>query len=71
MELGDASAEERSARDSLKSKWQEIDTVQSIVNKVKNAVSIDDIDNRVNNPHCSLSQEAHFAHQPHAAVYFL
>lgn len=49
VELEAASAEERSARDSLKSKWQEFDSVQSVVNKVKNAMSIDDINNRVSN----------------------
>ncbi|KAK4744422.1 hypothetical protein SAY87_010734 [Trapa incisa] len=47
VELEAASAKERTARDSLKSKWLEIDSVQSVLNKVKNSMSIDDISNRI------------------------
>ncbi|KAK4745754.1 hypothetical protein SAY87_012066 [Trapa incisa] len=57
VELEDANAEERSARESLKSKWQEIDTVQSAVNKVKDAMSIDDIDQRIHNMEQKIEHE--------------
>lgn len=42
-----ALAEERAARDLLKSKRQEIDSLQSMITKVKNAISVEDIDGRV------------------------
>lgn len=37
----------RAARDLLKAKRQEIDSVQSVITKVKNAMSVEDIDGRV------------------------
>lgn len=39
--------EERAARDSVKSKRQEMDSVQLMINKVKNAIAVEDIDGRV------------------------
>jgi len=42
-----AVSEGRAARDLLRSKRQEIDSVQSVITKVKNAMSIGDIDGRV------------------------
>lgn len=39
--------EDRAARDSVKSKRQEMDSVQFVINKVKNAMSVEDIDGRV------------------------
>ncbi|KAJ4702371.1 Proton pump-interactor 1 [Melia azedarach] len=42
-----ALAEERAARDLLKSKRQEIDSLQSMITKVKNAISVEDIDGRI------------------------
>lgn len=57
VELEAASADERFARESLKSKWQETDNLQSIVKKVKDAMSIDDVDNRV----CNLPTLEHTA----------
>lgn len=39
--------EEKAARELLKSKRQEIDSLQVMINKVKNAISIEDIDGRV------------------------
>ena len=42
-----ALSEERAARELLKSKFQEIDSVQSVINRVKNALSVKDIDCRV------------------------
>ena len=40
-------AEERTARELLRSKRQEMDSVQSMINKVKNAISVEDIGGRV------------------------
>lgn len=42
-----AVSEGRAARDLLKSKRQEIDSVQLVITKVKNAMSVEDIDGRV------------------------
>lgn len=42
-----AISDERSARESLKSKRQEIDSVQSRINMMKNAISVEDIDGSV------------------------
>lgn len=42
-----ALTEERAARDSFKSKRHEMDSVQFMINKVKNAISVEDIDGRV------------------------
>lgn len=42
-----ALAKERAQRELLRSKRQEIDSVQSVINKVKNARSVEDIDVRV------------------------
>ncbi|XP_047327656.1 uncharacterized protein LOC124931269 [Impatiens glandulifera] len=42
-----AKSEEKAARGLVKSKRQEIDAVQSIINKVKNAITVDDIDIRI------------------------
>ncbi|KAH7566964.1 hypothetical protein JRO89_XS07G0001300 [Xanthoceras sorbifolium] len=39
--------EEKAAREMLKSKRQEIDSLQSVINKVKNAISVEDIDGRI------------------------
>ncbi|XP_010498551.1 PREDICTED: calponin homology domain-containing protein DDB_G0272472-like [Camelina sativa] len=44
-----AMAEERSARKAMHSKRQEIDTLQSVISRVKSAASVDDIDSRVHN----------------------
>lgn len=42
-----AKAEERAARRLVKLKRQEIDSVQSVINRVKNAISVEDIDTRI------------------------
>ncbi|KAK3029004.1 hypothetical protein RJ639_038207 [Escallonia herrerae] len=42
-----AKSEERAARRSVKLKRQEIDSVQSVINRVKNAISVEDIDGRI------------------------
>ncbi|KAL0545314.1 hypothetical protein IC582_015192 [Cucumis melo] len=44
-----AVTEGRAARDLLKSKRLEIDSVQSVITKVKNAMSVEDIDGRIRN----------------------
>lgn len=44
-----AVSEGRAARDLLKSKRLEIDSVQSVITKVKNAMSVEDIDGRIRN----------------------
>lgn len=49
-----ALSEERAARDLLKSKFQEMDSVQSMINRVKNAMSVKDIDGRVSAVFCYL-----------------
>ncbi|XP_022982000.1 uncharacterized protein LOC111480984 [Cucurbita maxima] len=52
-----AVSEGRAARDLLKSKRQEIDSVQSVITKVKNAMSIGDIDGRVRSIEHSIEHE--------------
>lgn len=47
MKIEDARKEERAIRDSVTSKRQEIDSIQSILAKLKNVHSIADIDKRV------------------------
>ncbi|KAL5557642.1 hypothetical protein UlMin_033853 [Ulmus minor] len=42
-----ALTEERAARDTFKSKRQELDSVQFVINKVKDAKSLEDIDGRI------------------------
>lgn len=42
-----AASKERAARDLLKSKRQEMDSVQFMINKVKNAMSVEDLDGQV------------------------
>lgn len=42
-----AKSEERAARRLVRLKRQEIDSAQSVINKVKNAMSVEDIDSRV------------------------
>jgi hypothetical protein len=44
-------SEEKAARNLLRSKRQEMDSAQSEINRVKNAISVEDIDVRV---HTSL-----------------
>lgn len=50
-------SEERAVRDLFKSKRQEMDSVQSVINKVKNAMSIEDIDNRIYNIKYTMEHE--------------
>ncbi|XP_023918401.1 uncharacterized protein LOC112029955 isoform X2 [Quercus suber] len=52
-----AMAEERSARELLKSKRQEMDSVQSMINKVKNAISVEDIGGRIRNMEHAMQHE--------------
>lgn len=40
-------SEEKAARNLLRSKRQEMDSAQSEINRVKNAISVEDIDGRV------------------------
>ncbi|KAH7523349.1 uncharacterized protein LOC107416050 [Ziziphus jujuba] len=49
--------EERAARDSVKSKRQEVDSVQLMINKVKNAISVEDIDGRIRNMEHMIEHE--------------
>ena len=42
-----ARSEERAARDLFKAKRQEMDTLQLMINKVKNAMSVEDMDSKV------------------------
>uniref|UniRef100_A0A1D1XS90 Cingulin n=1 Tax=Anthurium amnicola TaxID=1678845 RepID=A0A1D1XS90_9ARAE len=53
----DARKEERAARDAVASKRQEIDSIQSILSKLKNATSISDIDSRIHNLQQRISHE--------------
>jgi hypothetical protein len=48
--LDAAKSEERAARDLLRSKRQEMDSVQSKINIVKNAINVEDIGARVCTP---------------------
>ncbi|KAM7256657.1 hypothetical protein ACFE04_012398 [Oxalis oulophora] len=52
-----AIAEERAARDLLKSKRKEMDAVQVVINKVKDAMSIEDIDVRLHSLEHMISHE--------------
>ncbi|XP_034675680.1 microtubule-associated protein futsch isoform X2 [Vitis riparia] len=52
-----ALSEERSARDLLKSKFQEMDSVQSVINRVKNAMSVKDIDGRIRHMEHAIEHE--------------
>jgi len=45
--------EERAARELLKSKRQEMDSVQSTMNRLNNAISVGDIDSKVMHSFCS------------------
>ncbi|XP_031270104.1 axoneme-associated protein mst101(2) [Pistacia vera] len=49
--------EEKAARELLKSKRQEIDSLQAIINKVKNAISVEDIDGRIRNMEHKIAHE--------------
>lgn len=50
----------RTSKRSVKSKRAEIDSLQSVINKVKNAISVEDIDARV----CSLPLSHECLHIP-------
>ncbi|KAF3945307.1 hypothetical protein CMV_028302 [Castanea mollissima] len=52
-----AMAEERTARELLRSKRQEMDSVQSMINKVKNAISVEDIGGRIRNMEHAMQHE--------------
>ncbi|RVW51205.1 Proton pump-interactor 1 [Vitis vinifera] len=52
-----ALSEERAARDLLKSKFQEMDSVQSVINRVKNAMSVKDIDGRIRHMEHAIEHE--------------
>ncbi|XAR64301.1 hypothetical protein NMG60_11024583 [Bertholletia excelsa] len=52
-----AKSEERAARGLVKLKRQEIDSVQSLINRVKNAMSVDDIDMRIHNMEHMIQHE--------------
>lgn len=58
-------SESRTLKKSVRSKRAEIDSLQSVINKVKNAMSVDDIDNRVgNSARVSLKHQS-FSHILH------
>ncbi|KAB1203475.1 Proton pump-interactor 1 [Morella rubra] len=50
-------SEERAARDLLRSKRQEMDSAQSMINRVKNAISVEDIDVRIRNMEHAIQHE--------------
>ncbi|KAF9587238.1 hypothetical protein IFM89_039546 [Coptis chinensis] len=52
-----ARSEERGAREALNAKRREMDSVQSVINRVKNANSIGDIDDRVHNMEHRIEHE--------------
>ncbi|XP_010539756.1 PREDICTED: titin homolog [Tarenaya hassleriana] len=52
-----AIAEERSARKALQSKRQEIESLQSVINRVKSAVSVDDIGSKVHSMEHMIQHE--------------
>ncbi|XP_038898868.1 probable GPI-anchored adhesin-like protein PGA55 [Benincasa hispida] len=56
-DLEAAVSEGRAARDLLKSKRLEIDSVQSVITKVKNAMSVEDIDGRIRNIEHTIEHE--------------
>ncbi|XP_057794758.1 uncharacterized protein LOC131011034 isoform X2 [Salvia miltiorrhiza] len=52
-----AKSEGRSARKLVRSKRTEIDSLQSVINKAKNALSIEDIDNQIHNMEHMIQHE--------------
>ncbi|CAL9028408.1 unnamed protein product [Prunus brigantina] len=52
-----ARSEERAARDLFKAKRQEMDTVQLMINKVKNAMSVEDMDSKIRNMEHTMQHE--------------
>ncbi|XP_077254169.1 uncharacterized protein LOC143893097 [Tasmannia lanceolata] len=52
-----AKLKERAARDAVTVKHREIDSVQSIINKMKNATSIEEIDERIHNMQHMIEHE--------------
>ncbi|KAM7513948.1 hypothetical protein LguiA_003531 [Lonicera macranthoides] len=52
-----AKSEERAARRLVRLKRQEIDSAQSVINKVKNAMSVEDIDSRIYNMEHMIEHE--------------
>jgi uncharacterized coiled-coil DUF342 family protein len=52
-----AKSEERAARRLVRLKRVEIDAAQSVINKVKNAISVEDIDNRIYNIEHMINHE--------------
>ncbi|XP_077216201.1 uncharacterized protein LOC143850820 [Tasmannia lanceolata] len=52
-----AKLEERAARDAFNVKRQEIDSVQALINKMKNATSIEEIDERIQNMEHKIGHE--------------
>ncbi|XP_010537250.1 PREDICTED: titin homolog [Tarenaya hassleriana] len=52
-----AIAEEKSARKALQAKRQEIESLQSVINRVKSAVSVDDIDSKIRNMEHMIQHE--------------
>ncbi|OVA00710.1 hypothetical protein BVC80_9085g130 [Macleaya cordata] len=52
-----ARSDERAARDLLNAKRQEIDSVQSVINRMKNATSIDEIGDRIHNMEHMIEHE--------------
>ncbi|KAA8514752.1 hypothetical protein F0562_017931 [Nyssa sinensis] len=52
-----AKSEERAARGLVKSKRQEIDSVQSVINRAKNAISVEDIDGKIHNMEHMIQHE--------------
>ncbi|XP_021815571.1 calponin homology domain-containing protein DDB_G0272472 isoform X2 [Prunus avium] len=52
-----ARSEERAARDLFKAKRHEMDTVQLMINKVKNAMSVEDMDSKIRNMEHTMQHE--------------
>ncbi|XP_008237888.1 PREDICTED: uncharacterized protein LOC103336606 [Prunus mume] len=52
-----ARSEERAARDLFKAKRLEMDTVQLMINKVKNAMSVEDMDSKIRNMEHTMQHE--------------
>lgn len=52
-----ARSDERAARDALNAKRQELDSVQSVITRIKNATSIDEIDDRIHNMEHMIQHE--------------
>ncbi|KAL5070862.1 hypothetical protein RYX36_021749, partial [Vicia faba] len=57
QEFRAAVQEERAARDLLKSKRQEMDSVQSTMNRLNNAISVGDIDSKIRNMEHMIQHE--------------